>query len=99
MGCQALSERASVPSDIRERSSELVARVERACLAHQARCPPQELGASVCVIDRVCVRASRIPTPQRLVLALVRSYIEDSSRLSSRVFDLLSFSRNPRKSV
>lgn len=88
-----------MPSDIRERSSELVARVERACLAHQARCPPQELGASVppvCVIDRVCVRASRIPTPQRLVLALVCSYIEDFSRLSSRVFYLVFFKEPTR---
>lgn len=28
-----------------ERSSRLVSRVERAFLAHRARCPPQELGA------------------------------------------------------
>lgn len=42
---QALSEGPGAPPEIVERSSALLARMERACLAHQARCPPQELGA------------------------------------------------------
>ncbi|CAM9423866.1 unnamed protein product [Scytosiphon promiscuus] len=35
--------RDAMPREVLERTSELVSRVERACLAHRARCPPQEL--------------------------------------------------------
>lgn len=69
--CQALLERGGVPSDLRERSSELVARVERACLAHQARCPPQELGASRCASCSFHVCSSCLPVSQMHRVVLV----------------------------
>lgn len=45
---------AAVPREVLDRSSELVARVDRAWLAHRARCPPQELGVCVYAFSLAC---------------------------------------------